>query len=72
MTAGVAVDSRKSLARIAAGDGAFDDLLLDATPHAARLAQLSRMALRALPKRARAQIARAITAHRRPRAPAAT
>lgn len=58
--AGVAVDAREALVRVAACDETLDDLLLDRAPNSARLAQFPRMAPRALPKRATPRVARAI------------
>ena len=52
--AGVAVDARKPVMRVAAPDEALDHPPLDRAPHPPCLAQLPRMPLRALPQRARA------------------
>ncbi len=60
MAAGVAVDARKALVQVAAGDEALDHLSFDYPPHSARGAQFSQMALRASPQRTRGRRARAI------------
>lgn len=66
--AGVAVDARKPVLRVAAFDEALDDLCLERAAQPPRIAEFRPMAPRALPQRARARIAWA-GRHRQPLAP---
>jgi len=60
--AGVAVDARKAVMRVAALDEAFDDLCLNLAAQPARVPQFGSVALGALPQRACARIAWAVQA----------